>query len=79
VGLLQLLPSTAHELGLGDPRDPESSIHGGIKYMSLLLERQDERIPLKHRLRFALAAFNAGWGHVADARRLAAEKGWGPD
>ena len=79
VGLLQLLPSTAHELGLGDPRDPESSIHGGIKYMYLLLERQDERIPLKHRLRFALAAFNAGWGHVADARRLAAEKGWDPN
>ncbi len=76
VGLFQLLPSTAHELGLSDPRDPESSIHGGIKYMYLLLERQDERIPLKHRLRFALAAYNAGWGHVADARRLAAEKGW---
>jgi len=76
VGLFQLLPSTAHELGSSDPRDPESSIHGGIKYMYLLLERQDERIPLKHRLRFALAAYNAGWGHVADARRLAAEKGW---
>jgi membrane-bound lytic murein transglycosylase F len=78
-GLLQLLPSTALELGFEDLQDPETAIHAGIKYMNLLLERLDPRIPLKHRLRFALAAYNAGWGHLQDARRLADEKGWDRD
>ena len=64
------------ELGFEDLQDPETAIHAGIKYMNLLLERLDPRIPLKHRLRFALAAYNAGWGHLQDARRLAEEKGW---
>ena len=27
-------------------------------------------------VRFALAAYNAGWGHLQDARRLAAQVGW---
>ena len=75
-GLFQLLPSTALELGFEELYDPETGIHAGIKYMNLILERLDPRIPLKHRLRFALAAYNAGWGHLEDARRLAEEKGW---
>jgi len=79
LGLFQLLPSTAYEMGFEDVHDPETGIHAGVKYMYLLLNRFDSRIPLKHRLRFSLAAYNAGWGHVQDARRLAAEKGWDPD
>ena len=78
-GLFQLLPSTALELGFEDLHDPETGIHAGVKYMNLLLDRLDPRIPLKHRLRFALAAYNAGWGHLDDARRLADEKGWDRD
>lgn len=76
LGLFQVLPATALELGFEDLHDPDTGIHAGIKYMNLLLERFDKRIPLKHRMRFALAAYNAGWGHVDDARRLAEEKGW---
>jgi membrane-bound lytic murein transglycosylase F len=47
--------------------------------MYRLIERIDARIHFKHRVRFALAAYNAGWGHVQDARRLAAQKGWDPN
>lgn len=75
-GLFQVLPSTALELGFEDLYDPETGIHAGIKYLNLMIERLDARVPLKHRLRFALAAYNAGWGHLEDARRLAEEKGW---
>ena len=79
MGLFQVLPSTGLELGFERLNDPEIGIHAGIKHMGELLDRFDRRIPLKHRIRFALAAFNAGWGHLDDARRLASEKGWDPD
>ena len=78
-GLFQLLPSTGLELGVEDLSDPESGIHAGIRYMHQILERIEPRVALKHRLRFALAAYNAGFGHLQDARRLAAEQGLDPD
>jgi membrane-bound lytic murein transglycosylase F len=78
-GLFQIMPRTARELGFDDVRNPEAGIRAGVEYMSRILSRFDKGIPLKHRLRFALAAYNAGWSHVRDARRLAAQKGWDPD
>jgi membrane-bound lytic murein transglycosylase F len=74
-GLFQLLPATGREVGFDDLKDPESGIHAGVRYVHHLYERIDDRIPLKHRMRFALAAYNAGFGHVQDARRLASEMG----
>ena len=71
--------STGLELGFSDLLSEEANIHAGILQMHRLLERIDARIPFKHRVRFALAAYNAGWGHVQDARRLAAQKGWDPN
>jgi membrane-bound lytic murein transglycosylase F len=47
--------------------------------MHRLIERLDPRIPFKNRLRLALAAYNAGLGHVLDARRLARQKGQDAD
>jgi membrane-bound lytic murein transglycosylase F len=79
VGLFQLMPRTAQELGFEDIRAVESNTHAGIRYMSLLLSRADQKIPLKHRIRFAVAAYNAGEGHVKDARRLATRMGWDAD
>ncbi len=78
-GLFQILPSTGLELGIEDLRDPEAGIQAGVRYMHQILERLEPRLPLKHRLRFALAAYNAGFGHLQDARRLAAEEGLDPD
>jgi membrane-bound lytic murein transglycosylase F len=78
-GLFQLMPSTGLELGLENLDDPDAGIHAGIRYMHQILERLEPRVPLKHRLRFALAAYNAGFGHLQDARRIAAEEGLDPD
>ncbi len=78
-GLMQIMPGTGHELGFTDLHDPEKNIHAGVKYMYQLLNRFDSKIPMDERMRFALAAYNVGYGHVLDARRLAREKGWNPD
>jgi membrane-bound lytic murein transglycosylase F len=78
-GLMQITSRTAKELGVGDIREPEAAIHAGTKYMYQLIKRFNPKIPLKDRIRFALASYNAGYSHVADARRLARRMGWSPD
>jgi membrane-bound lytic murein transglycosylase F len=78
-GLFQVMPATGREMGFSKLHDPGEGVHAGVRYMSWLIEQFDKGIPFKHRMRFALAAYNAGKGHVDDARRLAAELGLDPN
>lgn len=78
-GLMQIVPRTAEQLGLEDLENPETSIHAGVKYLDWLRDRFDPELPVADRTWFALASYNAGHGHVYDARRLAVEKGWDPN
>jgi hypothetical protein len=56
-GLMQIVPSTARELGIQNPFDPEQNIAAGTKYFRYLLDRfENETV--------ALAAYNAGEGNV---------------
>lgn len=78
-GLFQVMPKTGRALGFTDLRAPEKNIHAGIKYMAQLIAGFEPELPFKHRVRFALAAYNAGPHHVADARQLAREMGLDPN
>jgi membrane-bound lytic murein transglycosylase F len=71
LGLFQIMPATARGLGIADPTDPEQSIRGGLKYMQQLSDHYKDVPDAIERYRFALAAYNAGFGHVDDARKLA--------
>ncbi|MCP4766115.1 MAG: transporter substrate-binding domain-containing protein [Gammaproteobacteria bacterium] len=78
-GLMQLMPRTAKAMGVKNTSDPAHSIKGGIKYMDWLRDRFDSNLPISERLWFTLASYNAGAGHVHDARRLASQLGYDPD
>ena len=78
-GLLQLMPATARQVGVRDPYDPEDNVRGAVKYIKWLTEFWDDRIEDEgERLKFILASYNCGPGHVEDAQRLAQKYGGDP-
>jgi membrane-bound lytic murein transglycosylase F len=78
-GLLQLMPGTARQVGVRDPFDPEDNVRGAVKYLKWLTDFWDERITDEgERLKFILASYNTGPGHVEDAQRLASKYGGDP-
>jgi soluble lytic murein transglycosylase-like protein len=63
IGIMQLMPATARQLGV-NPNDPRQNIYGGVAYLSLLLARFNGDKSL------ALAAYNAGPEAVAQYRGI---------
>ncbi len=78
-GLLQVLPRTAKEFGYSDLYKPENGIAAGVSYMHWLEDRFKGEIELEEKIYFVLASYNAGTGHVRDARKLAETLGYDPN
>lgn len=79
LGLMQVMPRTARELGITNLQQPESGIKAGVLYLNWVRDRFEEELSVRDRMWFTLAAYNAGYGHVQDARRLARQQGLNPD
>ena len=79
-GLMQFMPRTAARFGLeGDEVvDPKKSIDAGVEYLKFLERRFDEIEDRDERIKFVLAGYNAGPGHVRDAMALAEKYGYDP-
>ncbi len=78
-GLLQLMPATARQFGVTNVYDPRDNVSGGTRYLEWLENYWSDQIPEpEERLKFVLGSYNAGQGHVQDARRLATKYGDDP-
>jgi membrane-bound lytic murein transglycosylase F len=74
IGLMQLMPNTAHVYNVDNLNEPSENIRGGVAYLTYLDEIFEPIIIDKsERIKFVLASYNIGVGHVMDARKLAAK------
>jgi membrane-bound lytic murein transglycosylase F len=77
-GLLQVLPATGRSLKVNDLLDPVANIKAGVQYLKWIYDQFDG-MEEDDRLLTSLAAYNAGPGHIQDARRLALKMGLDPN
>ncbi|MFR9717890.1 membrane-bound lytic murein transglycosylase MltF [Aeromonas diversa] len=78
-GMMMLTENTAKSLGVKDRTHPAESIAGGARYLHQLIEQVPDSVPEDEKFWFALTAYNIGYGHMMDARRLAKMQGKNPD
>jgi membrane-bound lytic murein transglycosylase F len=76
---MQLMPATAHRFGVSNIEEPKQNIRGGVGLLRWLDERLKTRIKdPQERIKFVLASYNVGIGHVLDAMNLAKKYGDDP-
>jgi membrane-bound lytic murein transglycosylase MltF len=81
VGVMQVMPATGKELGVGDIQQLEPNIHAGVKFIRELIDQnfaKDSMDALNQTL-FAFAAYNAGPGRIERLRAKAASQGLNPN
>ncbi len=83
IGVMQVMPATARDPNVAIPQIhlQEPNIHAGVKYLRFLRDRyfSDPVLSDLDRTLFSFAAYNAGPGNVAKARKRAAKLGLDPN
>jgi membrane-bound lytic murein transglycosylase F len=75
-GLMQIMPKTGEKLGIDVKSSPAENVRAGVLYIKSLNSIFDDKIPDENeRLKFILASYNAGPGHVLDAMKLTEKNG----
>jgi membrane-bound lytic murein transglycosylase F len=78
-GILQFMPGTAARFGLDSTKAVADHIRAAKRYVGRLDTLWMRAVPDRgQRLRFVLASYNAGPGHIIDAQRLAERLGLDP-
>jgi len=74
-GLMMLTRNTAKLLGVKNRLDPKQSIVGGARHIKQMIKFVPENVDDENKMKFALAAYNIGLGHIHDAQKLAKKNG----
>ena len=78
-GVMMLTLTTAKEMGVSNRLDARSSIMGGAGYLRKLRNRLPASVVEPDRTYMALAAYNVGYGHLTDVRKLTEKLGGNPN
>jgi len=78
-GLMMLTRNTAKLLGVKNRLDPKQSIIGGTRHLNQMMKFVSKDVEGENRLKYALAAYNVGMGHIQDAQKLAKKLGLNPN
>ena len=76
MGIMQIMPATAKELGVKNSWEPEENIQGGIKYDKIVDRFFKGVTKTDERRKFMFAGYNAGMGNIQKAKKLANSNKW---
>jgi membrane-bound lytic murein transglycosylase MltF len=81
IGVMQVMPTTGKDLGVGDIAEVEPNIHAGVKYMRWMIDQYYGKEPMTKldKALFAFASYNAGAGRISQLRKEAAKRGLDPN
>lgn len=81
IGIMQIMPATGKGLKVGDIRQIEPNIHGGVKYMRWMIDHYyaDEPMTALDKALFSFASYNAGPARVARLRAETKKRGMDPN
>jgi membrane-bound lytic murein transglycosylase MltF len=81
IGVMQVMPPTGRQLGVGDIKEIDANIHAGVKYMRFMMDEyfKDEPMDRLNKGLMTFAAYNAGPGRVRQLRREAEKRGLNPN
>ena len=70
LGVMQVMPATGKDMGVGDITEIEPNIHAGVKYIRFMVDQFYEKEPMDklNKGLFAFAAYNAGPGRISQLR-----------
>jgi len=81
VGIMQVMPATGEQMGVGDIHQLEPNIQAGVKYIRHLEDAYFADAPMDPVVKalFAFASYNAGPGRIQRLRREAERRGLDPN
>jgi membrane-bound lytic murein transglycosylase MltF len=81
IGLMQVLPSTGREMGVGDIWKAEANVHAGTRYLRQIVDQyfDEPQLTTQNRMMFAFASYNAGPNRIQRLRILADLLGFNSD
>ncbi len=81
IGVMQVMPATGKELGVGDITKVEPNVHAGVKYFRFMMNQyyKDEPMDDINKGLMTLASYNAGPGRIRQLRRETEKRGLNPN